>query len=78
MLEAKAFSSAFKGQERDSPLIVGAVKPNIGHLEAASAMAGLIKTILVLEKGLIPPNINFQKLNPEIRDDEWGLHVGRS
>jgi Beta-ketoacyl synthase, C-terminal domain len=44
----------------------GAVKSNIGHLEGASGIAGVIKTIMVLEKGLIPPNTNFEKLNPKI------------
>jgi len=44
----------------------GAVKSNIGHLEGASGIAGVIKTIMVLEKGIIPPNANFEFLNPKI------------
>ena len=77
-METKALSSAFQDQERDAPLLVGAVKTNIGHLEAASAMPGLIKSILILEKGLIPPNINFETLNPEIKGEEWRLQVSIS
>ncbi|KAL8783966.1 MAG: hypothetical protein Q9195_009231, partial [Heterodermia aff. obscurata] len=73
VLETRALSSAFAGRKLKEPLIVGAVKPNIGHLESASAMTGLIKTLLVLERGLVPPNINFEKLNPEIKADEWNL-----
>ena len=44
----------------------GAVKSNIGHLEGASGVAGIIKTIMVLESGIIPPNANFEKINPGI------------
>lgn len=44
----------------------GAVKSNVGHLEGASGITGVIKTIMVLEKGIIPPNANFESLNPEI------------
>lgn len=44
----------------------GSVKSNIGHLEGASGVAGVIKTILALEKGVIPPNANFERLNPRI------------
>ena len=51
----------------------GAVKSNFGHLEGGSGLAGLIKTILVLEKGIIPPNANFECLNPKI--DAKGLNL---
>ncbi|EDN95526.1 hypothetical protein SS1G_11404 [Sclerotinia sclerotiorum 1980 UF-70] len=70
--EAGAIGIAFKDHV-DEPLVVGAVKSNIGHLEGASGLAGLIKTILILEKGVIPRNIWFEKLNPEILADEWKL-----
>jgi acyl transferase domain-containing protein len=53
----------------------GAVKSNIGHLEGASGLAGVIKAVLVLEKGIIPPNANFEKLNPKIDAHNWGLKV---
>lgn len=45
------------------------MKSNIGHLEGTSGIAGIIKTLLVLEAGVIPPNANFQNLNPRIDAD---------
>lgn len=44
----------------------GSVKANIGHLEGASGLAGILKAIMILEKGVIPPNALFEKWNPKI------------
>lgn len=55
--------------ERDIPCILGSVKGNIGHLGSAAGMASLLKTILILNHGYIPPTINFRKLNPAINLD---------
>lgn len=51
------------------------MKSNIGHLEGASGLAGVIKAVLVLENGIIPPNANFEKLNPKIDADYLRLKV---
>ncbi|KAK2612526.1 hypothetical protein QQS21_001464 [Conoideocrella luteorostrata] len=66
-IEANAIGAAF-GEFRspEEPLYVGALKSNLGHLEGASGVAGVIKAVLSLEKGVIPPNTNFEKLNPRI------------
>ena len=58
-------------------LLVGSVKPNIGHLEAGSAVAGLIKGVLAMEHGMIPPQIYLDKLNAGIPFDEWNIDVPR-
>jgi acyl transferase domain-containing protein len=47
------------------------VKTSLGHLEGCAGLAGLIKTVLVLENGKIPPPAGFQKPNPRLKLDEW-------
>jgi acyl transferase domain-containing protein len=64
-IEVRSLGSALGGV-RDTPLMIGAVKANIGHLEAAAGVAGLIKLALMLKMEKIPPHINFKKLNPMI------------
>ncbi|KAI1778653.1 putative polyketide synthase [Hypoxylon cercidicola] len=65
--EAQAIGSVFRQYRSPSePMNIGAVKSNIGHLEGASGLAGLIKAVMVLEKGIMPPNANFEKLNNRI------------
>ncbi|KAH0524691.1 hypothetical protein TsFJ059_007167 [Trichoderma semiorbis] len=59
----------------DSPIMVGSIKTNIGHLEGAAGIAGLIKGVLALERGRVPPNINFAKGNPKIDFKNWKVKV---
>jgi phthiocerol/phenolphthiocerol synthesis type-I polyketide synthase C len=72
--EAWAIGQAI-GRHRGAPLPVGSVKSNIGHLEPASGIAGLLKAMLVLERGTIPPNLHFARPNPNIAFADWGLRV---
>ncbi|KAF2190022.1 reducing type I polyketide synthase [Zopfia rhizophila CBS 207.26] len=66
-IEANAIGSVFRNSRSvEYPLYVGAVKSNIGHLEGASGIAGIIKTVLALERGIVPPNANFKSVNPRI------------
>ena len=51
----------------DAPCVLGALKTNVGHLEAAAGIAGLIKSALILAHAQIPRNLNFRTLNPRIR-----------
>ena len=59
----------------EMPLLIGSIKTNIGHLESASGLAGLIKATLCLEKGLVPPNINFEQVNPSLLLHERNMKV---
>src|SRR4051795_5542354 len=59
----------------EAPCIVGSVKTNIGHLEAASGVAGLIKAALSLKHGQIPPNLHFATPNPDIPFEALKLRV---
>ncbi|KAG8169993.1 hypothetical protein KVR01_000738 [Diaporthe batatas] len=77
--EAKAiYSTIGQGATKTHKLIMGSVKPNIGHLEPAAGIAGLIKGVLALEHGLIPPNIHLSELNQKIPLDEWNMAVPTS
>ncbi|KAI9648917.1 hypothetical protein NHQ30_001483 [Ciborinia camelliae] len=74
--EANAIGNVFRKSRKDGePLLVGAVKSNIGHLEGGSGLAGLIKAILVLERGVIPKNVNFENPNPRIDTEILGIKV---
>ncbi|KAI1776279.1 hypothetical protein F4818DRAFT_375622 [Hypoxylon cercidicola] len=75
-LEASAIGAVFgKTRSANNPLYIGSVKTNIGHLEAGAGIAGLVKAIYALERGQIPPNIWFEKVNPKLDLEKWGLAV---
>ncbi|KAI2478999.1 Polyketide synthase module protein [Pyrenophora tritici-repentis] len=75
-IETRAiYSTIGKGSSKSRKLYVGSVKPNIGHLESAAGVSGIIKGILAMEHNLIPPNVHFTKGNPNIPFDEWNVAV---
>jgi phthiocerol/phenolphthiocerol synthesis type-I polyketide synthase B len=75
-IEARALGAVYgRGRKPDAPLLAGAVKTNLGHLEAAAGMVGLIKTTLALQRGTIPANLHFATPNPHIPFDELRLKV---
>ncbi len=64
-IELGALGSVFReGRPSNRPLAVGSVKTNIGHLEAAAGIAGLIKVVLALGRGVIPPHLHLRQPNP--------------
>ena len=66
---------AFFSTNREQALNVGSVKTNIGHLEGASGLAGIIKATLSLENKKIPPNMHFRSPNPDINFEDWKISV---
>ena len=69
-IEISSIREVFGGVQRKSKLHVGSIKGNIGHTEAVAGIAGLIKALLIMQQGMIPPQANFNKLNPAIQPFE--------
>ncbi len=75
-IEAQAAGAALgAGREPGQPLLMGSVKTNIGHLEAAAGIAGVIKVILSLENELLPQHLHFQNPSPHIPWDRLAVEV---
>ncbi|CVK20161.1 hybrid non-ribosomal peptide synthetase/type I polyketide synthase [Sporomusa sphaeroides] len=72
-IEVAALANVLK--DRTAPVYLGTVKTNIGHLEAAAGIAGLIKTILAVENGVIPGNLHFETPSPHIEWEEVPIKV---
>jgi 6-methylsalicylic acid synthase len=75
-VEAAALAAVFgAGRHPSRPCLVGSVKPNIGHLEAGAGVASVIKMVLALHRGVIPPSRGLTNLNPAVAWSESGLAV---
>ena len=66
-IEIAALTRAFRAMtKKQSFCAIGSVKTNVGHLDAAAGVAGLIKTVLALKHKMIPPSLHFEQPNPQI------------
>lgn len=65
-IEMGAIGEVFGRRPLQSPLVVSSIKPNVGHLESAAGIAGLIKTILTLDQDHVPPHLHLREVNPHI------------
>lgn len=75
-IEAAALGAVVgRGRRPEQPLLIGSVKSNLGHLEGAAGIIGLIKTALALHHGRIPATLHFHSPNPHIDFSELGLRV---
>ncbi|MFW0151011.1 beta-ketoacyl synthase N-terminal-like domain-containing protein [Mycobacterium sp. smrl_JER01] len=75
-IEARALGTVLgRGRSADKPLLLGAVKSNLGHLEAAAGIAGFAKAVLALQHRQIPANLGYQTPNPHIPFDNLRLKV---
>ena len=75
-IEVRAAAAVYgRGRAPDRPLLLGTVKTNIGHLESAAGIAGLIKVLLAMKHGVIPKHLHFDNPNPHIEWDELPVRV---
>ncbi len=76
-VEAEALGKAL-GQNRTTPLPIGSIKSNIGHLEPASGVAGLLKTLIALEENRLPASLHAEKTNPAIPFEDLNLQLANT
>ena len=74
-IEMNAIAAVMQGRSKETPCIVGSVKTNVGHLESAAGIAGLVKVIMSLENEMIPAHLHFTKTNPFISLDEMPVKI---
>ncbi|MBV9107900.1 MAG: type I polyketide synthase, partial [Gemmatimonadetes bacterium] len=74
-IEIAALKEVFGAAPRDARCALGAVKPNLGHLDTAAGVAGFIKTVLALKHGILPPTLHFTAANPETGLDDSPFRV---
>ncbi|KAI2620447.1 6-MSAS [Hypoxylon sp. NC1633] len=77
-VEVSAISAVYgANRENIAPVMVGSVKPNVGHLEAGAGAVGFIKAALAINKAQFPPQANLKKLNSKVDWNKSGIHVVR-
>ncbi|MDC7222443.1 MAG: beta-ketoacyl synthase N-terminal-like domain-containing protein [Spirochaetales bacterium] len=77
-IETAALTEAFRmDTEKKGFCVLGSVKPNIGHLDAGAGVAGVIKTVKMLQEGVFPPQVNFNKPNPALELENSPFRINR-
>ena len=75
-IEIDAVSAVYgRARKTDNPLLIGSVKTNVGHLESAAGVAGLIKAVLVVNQGVIPKHLHLRDPNPRVDWDSLPLKI---
>ena len=75
-IEVRAAAAVYgEGRDPERPLLMGSVKTNIGHLESAAGVAGVIKALLAMRAGVIPKHLHFERPNPRIPWEELPVRV---
>ncbi len=75
-IEVQAAAAVYgNGREEAYPLLIGSVKTNIGHLETAAGIAGIIKVVLAMNRGVIPKQLHFRDPNPNLEWDRLPVRV---
>ena len=78
-IEAQSIANTFCDDgPRDFSLFINSIKPNVGHLKSSSGITELIKTVLILEKGLIPLNLNLEVFKADLNLDAWKIEVKKT
>lgn len=76
--EVSAIASVYgKGRPADAPALIGSIKPNVGHLEAAAGAISMVKAVMTVNKGELAPQARLNKLNSRIDWENSGLRVVR-
>ncbi|MEU8465524.1 type I polyketide synthase [Streptomyces sp. NPDC029003] len=76
--EIAGLREVFRATGRERPLVIGSAKTNVGHLEPAAGMVGLVKAALCVDRGLLVPSLNFRAPNPHIPDFHRDFDVPRT
>ena len=74
-IEVEAVPRVLSESHLKTPLLIGSVKTNLGHSEAASGITSIIKASMALEQGLIPATLGLETLKPNIKASEWNVKV---
>jgi myxalamid-type polyketide synthase MxaE and MxaD len=77
-VEMRALNAVYGAADSGTACLIGAVKTNLGHLETAAGVAGLIKTVMCLDHGQAPPNLHFRAVNPAITFGESRICLATS